>query len=595
LRSLYSASASVSHMWTPAVLACLVLPWLVGCDAAGNNLDALIQNDNLKFVFVGGKGGVGKTTSSSAIASQLSLAMNQSSGQNRRVLLISTDPAHSLSDAFRMKFSNVPTAIMPDLPNLEVMEVNPSEIMKKELSGWGELAKELGYDPDDNSSTENDGIGEKIYSFQQWLSGVPGIDEATALSSAIAHIESGRYDMIVFDTAPTGHTLKLLELPTILQVGLDKLESWQATLWGYWEMLKGFTSGSGDSGSVKTKVAEKLRAYKASIGRVASMITDKVRTRFVVVCIAEYLSISETRRLLSELDRFGVLASHVIVNQLVTDFLEDSELDALEEFVQSTDRNKPMLQKALAATKLTSARRKIQSKYLRDLKSCPEVNRVPDSEEPQRTNRKAGSDPLGVLEVPLLPREVTGPAEILRFSHLLVGKDISDSSEKSVGIESERSKQARKAELEAAAQAEADSKKKKPEVDGQKQGADKKTRKGGPDIAGKAKGFIDGLMKDPELKQMIDANPKLADIVTEVKSNPMAAMKYMSDPEVSPFVEKAMKKMLGSGGFQQAFGASSKKTKTKSDRRNQELDPTEVKLAKKKKKKKTKSDLKSDL
>eukprot|EP00930_Biecheleria_cincta_P073300 TRINITY_DN60607_c0_g1_i1.p1 TRINITY_DN60607_c0_g1~~TRINITY_DN60607_c0_g1_i1.p1 ORF type:complete len:555 (+),score=127.70 TRINITY_DN60607_c0_g1_i1:32-1696(+) len=553
-------------MWTPALLACLVLPGLVGGDAAGNNMDALIQNDNLKFVFVGGKGGVGKTTSSSAIASQLSLAMNRSSGQNRRVLLISTDPAHSLSDAFRMKFSNVPTAIMPDLPNLEVMEVNPSEIMKKELSGWGELAKELGYDPDDNS-TENGGIGEKIHSFQQWLSGVPGIDEATALSSAIAHIESGRYDMIVFDTAPTGHTLKLLELPTILQVGLDKLESWQATLWGYWEMVKGFTSGSGDSSSVKTKVAEKLKEYKASIARVATMITDQVRTRFVVVCIAEYLSISETRRLLSELDRFGVLASHVIVNQLVTDFLEDSELDALEEFIQSTDQNKPMLQKALAATKLTSARRKIQSKYLGDLKSCPEVNRQPDPEEPQRTNRKAGIDPLGVLEVPLLPREVTGPTEILRFSHLLVGKTLSDLSEKSVGIESERSKQAREAEAaEAAAQAEADAKKKKSEAapgrERQRQGADKKNGKGGPDIAGKAKGLIDDLMKDPELKAMIDANPKLADVVTEVKSNPMAAMKYMSDPAVSPFVEKAMGKLMGGGGF---GGSGKKRKKSKLD------------------------------
>merc|ERR1712232_891129 len=137
------------------------------------------------------------------------------------------------------------------------------------LAGWGELAQELGYDPKDNSSDGQDGgIGQKIHDFQQWLSGVPGIDEATALSSAIGWIESGRYDMIVFDTAPTGHTLKLLELPKILQIGLDKLESWQATLWGYWEMVRGFTSGSADSSGVKVKVAEKLKAYKASIGRV---------------------------------------------------------------------------------------------------------------------------------------------------------------------------------------------------------------------------------------------------------------------------------------------------------------------------------------
>merc|ERR1719162_1341076 len=108
-----------------------------------NNLDTLIGNDKLKFVFVGGKGGVGKTTSSSAIAAQLSLSLSKASNSNKRVLLISTDPAHSLSDAFRMKFKNVPTPIMPDLPNLEVMEVNPTETMNKELAGWADLAREM--------------------------------------------------------------------------------------------------------------------------------------------------------------------------------------------------------------------------------------------------------------------------------------------------------------------------------------------------------------------------------------------------------------------------------------------------------------------
>ena len=73
----------------------------------------LLDNRTIRFVFVGGKGGVGKTTCSSAIASQIAY--------DRRVLLISTDPAHSLGDAFRMKFSGTPTVI-PDVPNLQVME-----------------------------------------------------------------------------------------------------------------------------------------------------------------------------------------------------------------------------------------------------------------------------------------------------------------------------------------------------------------------------------------------------------------------------------------------------------------------------------------
>lgn len=548
---------------TPAALLPGVL-FLISCLQAlaaisGNNLDGLIGNNELKFVFVGGKGGVGKTTSSSAIAAQLSLSINQTSKSNKRVLLISTDPAHSLSDAFRMKFSNVPTPILPDLPNLEVMEVNPQETMKKELSSWGDLARELGYDPGGNDEGETAGIGEKIHSFQQWLSGIPGIDEATALSSAIEHIESGRYDMIVFDTAPTGHTLKLLELPQILQVGLEKLEGWQATLWGYWEMIKGLSGGSTGDG-VKEKVSRKLKEYKASIGRVSGMITDTLRTRFVVVCIAEYLSISESRRLLGELDRFHVVASHIVVNQLVSDYMEDSELAQLEEYAGAKDGAEgAILEKALASARLTSARRNIQSKYLKELKQCPEVRRVPNPEAPTaRTNTRASTEPLLVLEVPLLPREVTGSKAILDFSHLLIGKELEKKSSKSVGVEGERSRKARVAEAEASAEEERNAK-----ASESSSGAAKKKAKKDVDIKAAADGVLAQVMADPELAKMIEENPKLTKIVEETKENPMAALKYMSDPEVAPFVQKAMGKLMGGGSGGGGAGRKGKGKKAK--------------------------------
>lgn len=510
----------------------------VGGRAQGNNLDSLVGDSQLRFVFVGGKGGVGKTTSSSAIASQLSLVGSTPAAQGRRVLLVSTDPAHSLSDAFRMNFSNVPTPILPDLPNLEVMEVNPAETMKKELSGWAELAVEMGYDPD-KKGDEDGGIGDKIHAFQEWLSGIPGIDEATALSSAIEHIESGRYDMIVFDTAPTGHTLKLLELPKLLQVGLDKLESWQATLWGYWEMLRGFASGSADSAGVKKKVADKLKDYKASIGRVASMITDRNKTRFVAVCIAEYLSISETRRLLGELERFEVLASHVVVNQLVTDALEEHELAELEEIAKGKEdgREGEILSKALAAARLTSARRGIQSKYLKDLRASPEVTR----------------GGLTVLEVPLLPTEVTGPERILNFSHYLVGEKVVEESCKAVGVEGESSKSKRAAQ-EAAEEAGAKTQKSAP--------TKKKPKKPMPDMKDMAKSVESKIMADPELAKMVNDSPKIQKVMKEVMDNPMSVMQYMSDPDLAPFVQKAMGKIMGGGGG----GGSRKRRRRKSNK-----------------------------
>ena len=335
----------------------------------------LLEDPNLRFIFVGGKGGVGKTTTSSALSSQLAFS--------RKVLLISTDPAHSLSDAFRMQFSGDPQQV-PGIPNLEVMEVNPQKFLKTELQDWAFLAESAGVED----------LANRIHDFQEWLSGVPGVDEATALSSVIDLIESGKYDTIVFDTAPTGHTLKLLQLPEIMQAGLAKLESWQSSMWGYWEMVK----GQGQAVDVKKEVAQRIRQYKFGIERVGKMLKDSKRTKFVVVCIAEFLSISETRRLLAELDRHEVCASNVVVNQLVKEVVLESDMTALKHSGLSATVVKRIETVAL----LSNARNSIQQKYLTALKTAPEATGLP------------------VVEVPLLPSEITGPEKLLEFSQYLV-------------------------------------------------------------------------------------------------------------------------------------------------------------------------------
>jgi len=235
-------------------------------------VQSLIERKEVKFVFVGGKGGVGKTTTSSSLAIQFSY--------DRKVLLLSTDPAHSLSDAFRMEFSNTPLVI-PGIPNLSVMEVNPESSLQGEIAQWAKLAADSGYDE----------MVSNVHEFQEWLSGVPGIDEATALSNVIGYVESGEFDTIVFDTAPTGHTLKLLQLPQILQVGLDKLNSWQSKLWTFLgAALKGKQLAA-----LQKQVSARLTAYKAGIEKIGLMLKDRLRTNFVVVCIAEHLSINESR------------------------------------------------------------------------------------------------------------------------------------------------------------------------------------------------------------------------------------------------------------------------------------------------------------
>jgi arsenite-transporting ATPase len=284
-----------------------------------------------------------------------------------------------------MQFSGEPQQV-PGIPNLEVMEVTPQKFLKEELHDWVFLAESAGIED----------LANRIHDFQEWLSGVPGVDEATALSSVIDLIESGKYDTIVFDTAPTGHTLKLLQLPEIMQAGLSKLESWQSTIWGYWEMVK----GQGQAVDVKREVAQRIRQYKFGIERVGKMLKDSKRTKFVVVCIAEFLSISETRRLLSELKRHEVCASNVVVNQLVTEVLSDSDLSVMKSSTLGLPED--VLKRVETVALLSNARNAIQQKYLGTLKTSPEAEGLP------------------VVEVPLLPSEITGPEKLLEFSQFLV-------------------------------------------------------------------------------------------------------------------------------------------------------------------------------
>lgn len=292
------------------------------------------------------------------------------------------------------------------------MEVDPTETMNRELSKWADLAREIAPasssgDGGDGGADEDDDMVKKIEQFQSWLSGIPGIDEATALSSAIEHIESNKYDIIVFDTAPTGHTLKLLGMPEILSAGIEKLQGWQSTLWGYWDVLKGMgSSASKKRYHAKEQVAEMLESYKKGIQKVALMLTDQRRTRFVVVCIAEFLSVSETQRLLRELKKNQVRASHIIVNQLVVESALDreelTELEGLAE-VGTLMLNQELLAKTVHACRLTTARKAIQEKYLGQLKSFPETA------------------PLdGIVQVPLLAEEVCGTDALKRFAKHMI-------------------------------------------------------------------------------------------------------------------------------------------------------------------------------
>jgi len=479
------------------------------------------------------------------------------------------------------------------------MEVDPTETMQRELNKWADLAKDIaattttsdhGEGGEDGEDGENDMV-KKIKQFQEWLSGIPGIDEATALSSAIEHIESNKYDLIVFDTAPTGHTLKLLGMPDILQAGIEKLQGWQSTLWSYWDVMKGLgSSASKKRLHAKEDVAEMLENYKKGIQKVALMLQDQRRTRFVVVCIAEYLSVSETQRLLRELKKNKVRASHIIVNQLVVDSaLSKDELVELEGLAEvgSLMLNQELLSKTVHACRLTTARKGIQEKYLGQLKGFPETKDILE----------------GICEVPLLAEEVTGSEALRRFANHMVRNPPSEAESASKSAISGPTRLYDE-ELEKKAVGDADgdgnawspTKGDSVKIKGLAKAAqynglegvivgalDEETNRCGVrieyegknktlalqmknmDLLHKAKKSKNtdntaassgapspeeqpmskamALMEDPEIKAMIESNPKFKAAVEDCIANPMNFMKYLSDPEMSPLVTKAMSKL----------------------------------------------------
>ena len=173
-------------------------------------------NEDPKFVICGGKGGVGKTTSSSALA----VAM---AGAGRNVALISTDPAHSLGDALDMNIAggnliDCPLIGMPPTSgSLSVMEVDPSAALGQFKTLIDDLI---------GSSDDSDGNG-----MRSTLSGLgeifdtlpPGTDEVVALAKVVNLLKQGEYDRIVLDTAPTGHTLRMLSTPGFLAELIDRV------------------------------------------------------------------------------------------------------------------------------------------------------------------------------------------------------------------------------------------------------------------------------------------------------------------------------------------------------------------------------------
>ena len=201
------------------------------------SLQNIVDQKSLRWIFVGGKGGVGKTTTSCCVATLLAKS-------RENVLIISTDPAHNLSDAFSQKFTNKPTKV-EGFDNLFCMEIDTSVGLEEmQLAAAGAGADGMG------GGVPGAGDMGGIQSmFKDLSSAVPGIDECMSFAELMKQVQTMDFSCIVFDTAPTGHTLRLLSFPSVLEKAFEKFMStcscppWKACLRpADWTYLKAHAS-----------------------------------------------------------------------------------------------------------------------------------------------------------------------------------------------------------------------------------------------------------------------------------------------------------------------------------------------------------------
>ncbi|KLO06311.1 arsenical pump-driving ATPase [Schizopora paradoxa] len=309
-------------------------------------LQNVIDQKSLKWIFCGGKGGVGKTTTSCSLAIQL--AANRES-----VLLISTDPAHNLSDAFGQKFSKDATKVN-GFDNLYAMEIDPTSSLQEMIE----------------QSDQNGMMGSMM---QDLAFAIPGVDEAMAFAELMKHVKSMQFSTIIFDTAPTGHTLRFLSFPSVLEKALGKLSALGGR---FGPMINQMSSMMGGQAGSQEDMFAKLDSMRQVIAEVNSQFKDPEKTTFVCVCISEFLSLYETERLIQELSTYEIDTHNIVVNQL-------------------------LFPKADSNCEHCKVRYKMQQKYLN------EAHELYD-------------EFFHIIRLPLLTEEVRGPEKLKEFSKMLL-------------------------------------------------------------------------------------------------------------------------------------------------------------------------------
>ncbi len=235
---------------------------------------------NRKFLFFGGKGGVGKTTTAAATAVWLA-----DNGYN--TLIVATDPTVSLSVTYEQKISETQTTKIDKVQNLCGLNINPKKaagLFQQRLEGMMQSFNGL--------------LGNEV-------ANTPCAEEMAAFDQFVSFLGDKQHDYVVFDTAPTGKTLRELSMPF----------DWSGYMTNQIKNQKELSAAMGFDDNPET--LENLRKEKQRYDDAVKSLSDENISAFNLVTLPEKLPIEETARAIEDLSKFGIKVPAVIVNEVI--------------------------------------------------------------------------------------------------------------------------------------------------------------------------------------------------------------------------------------------------------------------------------------
>ena len=311
-----------------------------------------LESKNNQLVMIGGKGGVGKTTCATAIAVHFARL-------GRKTLVISSDPTPSLSDIFEVQIGDRQTPIK-GIGGLYGIEISSDVVLNMWRERFGPEIYEV------ISSFAN-----IDYDFVDYIGTAPGIEEEYMLNYILGLVEGKEFDLVVWDTAPAGHTLRLLHLPQIFLKHLEAATKFYMNIYSYFEKLRETVKLQ----KGKRTLLEIISSWEALALKIVDFIRDQEKSEFIIVTIPEALGVKQTERIISDFDQYELMVNHMIINNVVKE----------------------------ADCPFHQARKAMQMEYIKIL----------DDRYGER---------IKLIQVPLAPQEIKGVERIEQISGILFSK-----------------------------------------------------------------------------------------------------------------------------------------------------------------------------